>query len=153
MVRHEHVRESSEEGALQCQPAQKPQIGGVTGTSVHPRGPTPATELSRWAHPNGTTSQAAAPSHAGTIVVKANPAYTSQRCSSCGFVTEGKRESQAVFRCKASGCGRAKHADVNAAKNIRHADGQLVSTCGGDLGTSRSVKQESVSRATGRTPS
>jgi hypothetical protein len=29
MVRHEHVRESSKEGALQCQPAQKLQIGNV----------------------------------------------------------------------------------------------------------------------------
>ncbi|WP_432177242.1 zinc ribbon domain-containing protein [Streptomyces sp. NBC_00063] len=85
-------------------------------------------------------------------MVKVNPAYTSQRCSSCGFVTEGKRESQAVFRRKASGCGHAEHADVNAAKNIRHTGGQPVSACG-DLGSSRSVKQEPVSRATGRTPS
>src|SRR6266516_4653637 len=33
------MRESSEEGALQCQPAQKPQISGVIVTSVHPGGP------------------------------------------------------------------------------------------------------------------
>ncbi|WP_323136452.1 zinc ribbon domain-containing protein [Streptomyces sp. NBC_01446] len=77
---------------------------------------------------------------------------TSQRCSACGFVAGQNRESQAVFRCKAPGCGHAEHADVNAAKNIRHAGGQPVSACG-DLGTSRSVKQEPVSRATGRTPS
>ncbi|MGW2767717.1 zinc ribbon domain-containing protein [Streptomyces sp. NPDC001275] len=83
--------------------------------------------------------------------MKVNPAYTSQRCSACGFVTEGNRESQAVFRCKASGCGYRDHADVNAAKNIKAA-GHAVSACG-DLGTSRSVKQEPVSRATGRTPS
>ncbi|MFF4828961.1 helix-turn-helix domain-containing protein [Streptomyces sp. NPDC001312] len=43
------------------------------------------------------------------------------------------------------------HADVNAAKNTKAA-GHAVSACG-DLGTSRSVKQEPVSRATGRTPS
>ncbi|MFE4446537.1 zinc ribbon domain-containing protein [Streptomyces sp. NPDC056820] len=78
-------------------------------------------------------------------------AYTSQRCSACGFVTEGNRESQAVFRCKARGCGHRDHADVNAAKNIKAA-GHAVSACG-DLGTSRSVKQEPVIRATGRTPS
>ncbi|MET7661973.1 transposase [Streptomyces sp. NPDC005463] len=90
--------------------------------------------------------------YTGTVVVKADPAYTSQRCSACGFVTGHNRESQAVFRCKAPGCGHAGHADVNAAKNIRHAGGQPVSACG-DLGTSRSVKQEPVSRATGRTPS
>ncbi|MFJ5901783.1 RNA-guided endonuclease InsQ/TnpB family protein [Streptomyces sp. NPDC093064] len=89
--------------------------------------------------------------YTGTRVVKVNPAYTSQRCSACGFVTEGNRESQAVFRCKAAGCGYRDHADVNAAKNIKAA-GHAVSACG-DLGTSRSVKQEPVSRATGRTPS
>ncbi|MFI9601390.1 RNA-guided endonuclease InsQ/TnpB family protein [Streptomyces sp. NPDC052043] len=89
--------------------------------------------------------------YTGTRVVKVNPAYTSQRCSVCGFVTEGNRESQAVFRCKAAGCGYRDHADVNAAKNIKAA-GHAVSACG-DLGTSRSVKQEPVSRATGRTPS
>ncbi|MET7542470.1 transposase [Streptomyces sp. NPDC005507] len=90
--------------------------------------------------------------YTGTVVVKVNPAYTSQRCSACGFVAGHNRESQAVFRCKAPGCGHAEHADVNAAKNIRHAGGEPVSACG-DLGTSRSVKQEPVSRATGRTPS
>jgi putative transposase len=90
--------------------------------------------------------------YTGTCVVKVNPAYTSQRCSACGLVTENNRESQAVFRCKAAGCGHAAHADVNAAINIKHAGGQLVSACG-DLGISRSVKQEPGSRATGRTPS
>lgn len=90
--------------------------------------------------------------HTGTLVVKVNPAYTSQRCSACGLVSEGNRESQAVFRCKAEGCGHAENADVNAAKNIKYAGGQPVSACG-DLGVGRSLKQEPVSRATGRTPS
>ncbi|WP_369394571.1 RNA-guided endonuclease InsQ/TnpB family protein [Streptomyces sp. CG1] len=88
--------------------------------------------------------------YSGTTVVKVNPAYTSQRCSACGFVSEGNRESQAVFRCKAPGCGHTENADVNAAKNIRHADGQPVPACG-DLGASRSAKQEPASRATGPT--
>ncbi|MEV7004771.1 zinc ribbon domain-containing protein [Streptomyces sp. NPDC093982] len=61
-------------------------------------------------------------------------------------------ESQAVFRCKAAGCGHTAHADVNAAINIKHAAGHAVSACG-DLGNSRSVKQEPEGRATGRTPS
>jgi putative transposase len=89
--------------------------------------------------------------YTGTHVVKVNPAYTSQRCSACGFVTEGNRESQSVFRCKAAGCGHRGHADLNAAKNIKAA-GRAVSACG-DLAARRSVKQEPVSRATGRTPS
>ncbi|MFE5596503.1 RNA-guided endonuclease InsQ/TnpB family protein [Streptomyces sp. NPDC056549] len=88
--------------------------------------------------------------YTGTSVVKVNPAYTSLRCSACGFVTEGNRESQAVFVCKAPGCGHRDHADVNAGKNIKAA-GLAVSACG-DLGAGRSVKQEPVSRATGRTP-
>ncbi|WP_255205973.1 transposase [Actinomadura sp. BRA 177] len=79
--------------------------------------------------------------YTGTTVVKVNPAYTSQRCSACGLVTEGNRESQAVFRCKAEGCGHAENADVNAAKNIRHAGGRPVSACR-DLGAARSAKQE-----------
>ncbi|MFF6984623.1 zinc ribbon domain-containing protein [Streptomyces sp. NPDC008343] len=85
-------------------------------------------------------------------MVQVNPAYTSQRCSACGFVTEGNRASQAVFRCKAAGCGHTAHADVNAAINVKHVAGHAVSACG-DLGNSRSVKQEPVSRGTGRTPS
>ncbi|WP_328786059.1 transposase (plasmid) [Streptomyces canus] len=87
--------------------------------------------------------------YTGTALVKVSPAYTSQRCHACGSVTEGNRESQAIFVCKNPGCGNTDHADVNAAKNIKAA-GLAVSACG-DLGTSRSVKQEPVGRATGRT--
>ncbi|MGW3150301.1 zinc ribbon domain-containing protein [Streptomyces sp. NPDC001177] len=65
----------------------------------------------------------------------------SQRCSACGFVTAGYRESQVVFLCKAAGCGHRTHADVNAAINIKHAAGYAVSVCG-DLGVSPSAKQE-----------
>jgi predicted RNA-binding Zn-ribbon protein involved in translation (DUF1610 family) len=49
-------------------------------------------------------------------VEKISPAFTSQRCSACGQVDRGSRESQAVFRCTA--CGFAANADVNAAINI-----------------------------------
>ena len=49
-------------------------------------------------------------------VEKIKPHYTSQRCSACGRVDRGSRESQAVFRCTA--CGFAANADVNAAINI-----------------------------------
>ncbi|WP_275695748.1 RNA-guided endonuclease InsQ/TnpB family protein [Streptomyces noursei] len=94
---------------------------------------------------------ASAARYTGTRVVKVNPAYTSQRCSVCGFVTEDNRDSQAVFRCKAANCGHTAHADVNAAINIKRTAGHAVSACG-DLGNSRSVKQEPASWATGRTP-
>jgi putative transposase len=61
-------------------------------------------------------------------VEKVKPHYTSQRCSACGQVDRGSRESQAVFRCTA--CGFAGHADVNAAINI--AAGHAVTARGGD---------------------
>lgn len=58
-------------------------------------------------------------------VLKVNPAYTSQRCSTCGTVDAKSRESQAVFRCRS--CGHVTNADVNAACNIRNiAAGRAV---------------------------
>ncbi len=65
-------------------------------------------------------------------------AYTSQRCSQCGYVAPGNRKSQAVFQCGACGAGPC-NADVNAARNI--AAGRAV-TARGDLGTSRSANRE-----------
>jgi putative transposase len=70
-------------------------------------------------------------------VEKINPAFTSQRCSACGRVDRGSRESQAVFRCIA--CGFAANADVNAAINI--AAGHAVTARGGD-GAARPVNRE-----------
>jgi putative transposase len=92
---------------------------------------------------------ASAARYTGSHIIKVSPAYTSQRCHACGFITEGNRESQAIFRCKNPGCGNTDHADVNAAKNIRAA-GRAVPACG-DLGVSRSAKQEPGSRTTGST--
>jgi putative transposase len=60
-------------------------------------------------------------------VQKVRPAYTSQRCSACGHIAAGSRESQALFRCVA--CGYTLNADVNAAKNI--AAGHAVTARGG----------------------
>jgi transposase len=60
-------------------------------------------------------------------VEKVHPAYTSQRCSACGHIAAGSRESQALFRCVA--CGYACNADVNAARNI--AAGHAVTARGG----------------------
>ena len=44
-----------------------------------------------------------------------NPAYTSQRCSHCGFTHEDNRDDKA-FKCL--DCGYEVNADYNAAKNI-----------------------------------
>ncbi|CAO5158324.1 transposase [Frankia sp. AiPs1] len=60
-------------------------------------------------------------------VEKVPAALTSQRCSACGQVAPGNRESQAVFRCVA--CGHTANADINAALNI--AAGRAVTARGG----------------------
>lgn len=52
----------------------------------------------------------------GGAVVAMNPAYTSQKCSSCGHIDQANRRTQAAFACVA--CGHAQNADINAAKNI-----------------------------------
>ena len=52
----------------------------------------------------------------GGQVVEVDPINTSRRCSSCGHVAQGNRESQAVFLCKK--CGFSANADHNAAINI-----------------------------------
>jgi len=70
-------------------------------------------------------------------VEKVKPHYTSQRCSACGRVDRGSRESQAVFRCTA--CGFTGNADVNAAINI--AAGHAGTARGGD-GITRPVNRE-----------
>jgi putative transposase len=65
-------------------------------------------------------------------------AFTSQRCSACGYVAPGNRKSQAVFECEACDAGRC-NADVNAARNI--AAGRAV-TARGDLAAGRSANRE-----------
>lgn len=52
----------------------------------------------------------------GIEVVKVDPRYTSQRCSSCGKV-EKKNRKGSLYKC--CHCGYTNHADINAALNIR----------------------------------
>ncbi|SEP29366.1 transposase, IS605 OrfB family, central region [Halogranum amylolyticum] len=55
----------------------------------------------------------------GLVVKQINPAYTSQRCSKCGFTHEDNRlhtNGQDEFDCLT--CGYDVYADYNAAKNI-----------------------------------
>ena len=44
-----------------------------------------------------------------------SPAYTSQKCSSCGFTSKKNRNGE-VFRCQE--CESTGNADINAARNI-----------------------------------
>ncbi|RUM49796.1 MAG: transposase [Hydrogenothermus sp.] len=45
-----------------------------------------------------------------------NPEYTSQTCSSCGYVDKRNRKTQDKFECLM--CGKKINADVNASRNI-----------------------------------
>lgn len=56
---------------------------------------------------------------AGIKVNMVNPKYSSQRCSSCGFIHEDNRISQSKFICL--DCGEQMNADHNASKNISMA--------------------------------
>jgi putative transposase len=60
------------------------------------------------------------------LIQKVISAYTSQRCSECGYPAAGNRKSQAVFACLA--CAVTLNADVNAARNI--AAGHAVTARG-----------------------
>ena len=55
----------------------------------------------------------------GTLVKVPAP-NTSRRCSACGFVTPGSRETQALFVCRNTDCGWSGNADHNGARNILH---------------------------------
>ena len=52
----------------------------------------------------------------GGELIRVNPAYTSQACSSCGVVDKASRENQSRFKCVH--CGFTLNADHNAARNI-----------------------------------
>ena len=52
----------------------------------------------------------------GITIEEVNPAYTSQTCSSCGYVAKKSRRSQSAFICAC--CGLKLHADINAARCI-----------------------------------
>ena len=61
-------------------------------------------------------------------IIAIHPAYTSLRCSECGYTDKKNRESQALFHCLS--CDYTDNADVNAAKNIIAA-GLAVTERGG----------------------
>ena len=52
----------------------------------------------------------------GIEIVEVNPAYSSQECSSCGYVDRENRKSTQEFECKC--CGNKINAQVNGAKNL-----------------------------------
>ena len=53
----------------------------------------------------------------GIVAHEVPSPYTSQECSSCGYVDRRNRRSQSEFLCRF--CGMQKHADVNAACTVK----------------------------------
>ena len=78
---------------------------------------------------------------AGSKVVLVNPAYTSQKCSSCDLI----RKKTLAERWHSCSCGASMHRDLNAAKNIlkRATGGAPESNACGDVGLPTPMKQES----------
>ena len=87
----------------------------------------------------------------GCQVIEVDPKNTSRRCSSCGYIAQDNRESQAVFLCKK--CGHSDNADHNAAINILdralsdHID-EITDFWGGKHPSVRAYKSDPCSSAT-----
>jgi IS605 OrfB family transposase len=86
----------------------QPQKGRIRGTAVRRR-------LSQWQQALLRQYAQCRAAEQGMRVAVVDPAYTSKTCSRCGAFGQRKRHR---FSCAA--CGFTAHADVNAAKNIRH---------------------------------
>ncbi len=52
----------------------------------------------------------------GIKITEVNPAYRSQTCSNCGYVSPTNRKTQSLFICDF--CNKEQNLDVNSAKNI-----------------------------------
>lgn len=75
----------------------------------------------------------------GGLLVKVDPKYTSQTCSSCGHVAKENRLTQAKFSCVE--CSFSENADINASRNIL-AVGHTVLSVEGGCGKGRPTKQK-----------
>ena len=75
----------------------------------------------------------------GGLLVKVDPKYTSQTCSSCGHVAKENRLTQANFSCVE--CGFSENADINASRNIL-AVGHTVLSVEGRRSKGRPAKQK-----------
>ena len=68
---------------------------------------------------------------AGKVLLKVDPAYTSQECAHCGHTHPDNRKTQADFNCK--GCGYTANADANAAAVIKKRAINLIQHSGVEL--------------------
>lgn len=92
----------------------------------------------------------------GGQIVEVDPQNTSRRCSSCGYVAQENRESQAVFLRKK--CGHEDNADHNAAVNIvdralRDHGEEITDFWGGEHPSVRAYKPVSCGLTAGQSSS
>jgi IS605 OrfB family transposase len=71
--------------------------------------------LQRWSYPKTMSKLESLCQTNGILVSKVNPAYTSQKCSCCGYVDK-KNRNGSDFLCLS--CSYYSNADFNAAKNL-----------------------------------
>lgn len=73
-------------------------------------------KLQRWSYPKVLAKLQHLTEEAGILFTKSNPAYTSQKCSSCGVIDKSNRRGK-IYQCA---CGLEIDADLNASINISH---------------------------------
>lgn len=71
--------------------------------------------ISKWSYRELFAAIESQAEREGVPVVRVNPAYTSQRCSDCGWVQKCNRKGE-QFKC--AKCGFQHNADLNASRNI-----------------------------------
>lgn len=73
-------------------------------------------KLQRWTYPKVLDKLSRLTDEQGVLLTRVNPAYTSQKCSSCGVIYKGNRRGE-TYECT---CGSLMDADLNAAINLSH---------------------------------
>ena len=71
--------------------------------------------MQRWSYPRTMFKLESLCQTNGILVSKVNPAYTSQKCSQCGYIDKRNRAGLS-FLCLS--CGHSSNADFNAARNL-----------------------------------
>ncbi len=98
-----------------CGTIQLEDINGIAGDD---------TFLKEWTYFDLRTKVENKAKEKGITVVMVNPAYTSQRCSKCGYIDPENRpkkeKGQAFFSCMK--CGFETNADYNASQNLASKD-------------------------------
>lgn len=97
-----------------CGTIQMEDLKGITDTDKEKK------FLKNWTYDDLQTKIKYKAEEAGINVVCIKPAYTSQRCSKCGYIDQENRQTQEKFTCRR--CEFKEDADYNASQNIAIKD-------------------------------